>query len=62
MFGPWDYMTCFRAAWEGHKEVLEWAVANGCLEPIDDERYNEIKRKCPMSIDDDNYDSEGVVW
>ena len=56
---PWDKRTCSRAAEEGHKEVLEWAIANGCPEPIDDEEYNENKRrlfKNPESDSESDHD------
>ncbi len=34
---PWDYRTCFWAAKKGRADILQWAIDNGCPEPMEDE-------------------------
>ena len=36
---PWDNKTCWAAACEGHANVLQWLLNNGCPEPMENDDY-----------------------
>jgi len=40
---PWDSLTCFYAASEGHLEVLQWARSQGC-------RIEKVRNRVAQSL------------
>jgi hypothetical protein len=39
---PWDAMTCFYAARNGHIEMLQWARADGCPWDAEGRGHTEV--------------------